>query len=171
MHPAFGVLETARLRLRPYGQDDLEDLHAMFSDAEHMRHYPSTLDREGAQTWLDWQQERYADDGFGLWIVEELGTGGFAGTVGPMVQEVEGERHVEIGWHVRPGLKGRGYAPEAGAAARDWAFANLDVDHVISLIRPENTSSARVAEKLGMHVWREADFKGLRHRVWWLDRG
>lgn len=104
------------------------------------------------------------------WVAELRDGGGFVGTVGPALQEVEGESHVEIGWHVRPGLKGLGYAPEAGAAARDWAFANLGVDHVISLILPENASSARVAEKIGMHLWREADFKGLRHRVYRIDR-
>jgi RimJ/RimL family protein N-acetyltransferase len=49
-------------------------------------------------------------------------------------------------------------------------FANLEVDHVISLVRPENDASARVAEKLGMRVDREADYKGLRHRVYRIDR-
>ena len=68
--------------------------------------------------------------------------------------------HVEIGWHTRPGRKGEGIAPEAAAAAADWAFENLDVDHVISLVRPENTGSNRVAEKLGMHVDREVDRQG-----------
>ena len=77
---------------------------------------------------------------------------------------------VEIGWHTRPGRKGEGIAPEAGAAARDWAFENLDVDHLISLVRPENHALGRVAEKLGMHVDREVDHKGLRHRVYRIDR-
>ena len=77
---------------------------------------------------------------------------------------------VEIGWHTRPGRKGEGIAPEAGAAARDWAFANLDVDHLISLVRPENQPSCRVAEKIGMHVDREADYKGFNHRVYRIDR-
>ncbi|HJX75341.1 MAG TPA: GNAT family N-acetyltransferase, partial [Gaiella sp.] len=58
----------------------------------------------------------------------------------------------------------------AAVAARDWAFANLDVDHVISLVRPENRASVRVAEKIGMHVDREVDYKGLRHRVYRIDR-
>jgi RimJ/RimL family protein N-acetyltransferase len=77
---------------------------------------------------------------------------------------------VEIGWHTRPGRKGEGIAPEAASAARDWAFANLDVDHLISLVRPENEASARVAEKIGMRVDREVDHKGLRHRVYRIGR-
>jgi RimJ/RimL family protein N-acetyltransferase len=164
------LLETDRLRLRPYRREDVDDLLGMFSDPEHMRFYPTTLDRAGTEAWLERQFERYAIDGYGLWIAERRSDGVFVGTVGPALQEVEGERQVEIGWHVRPGLKGRGYAPEAGAAARDWVFATLGVDHLISLILPENAPSARVAEKLGMHVWKEADFKGLVHRVYRIER-
>lgn len=164
------VVETERLRLRSYRAGDVDDLAAMLGDAEHMRFYPSVFTREQTVAWIDRQLERYVQDGFGLWIAEDRVTGGFLGTVGPALQTVEGVDEVEIGWHVRPERKGTGIAPEAGAAARDWVFANLDVDHVISLILPENAPSARVAEKLGMRVDREADFKGYRHNVWRLDR-
>ncbi len=64
-------LETERLVLRPYRQEDLEDLHAMFSDPEHMRWYPAPFDRDGTQAWMERTFERYRDDGFGLWIVED----------------------------------------------------------------------------------------------------
>ncbi len=164
-------LLTERLRLRPYRPEDLDDLAAMFGDPEHMRFYPSAFDRATTQAWLDRQSERYEREGYGLWLAEERSNGGFVGTIGPAPQEVEGESLLEIGWHVRPGLKGLGYAPEGAAAARDWVFANLEVDHVISLILPENTPSARVAEKLGMRIEREADYKGLLHRVYRIDRG
>ena len=163
-------LETERLRLRTYRTQDVDDLAPMFADPEHMRFYPAPFDRERTVAWIARQLERYRQDGFGLWVAELREDGAFVGTIGPAMQEVEGERLVEIGWHVRPGLKGSGYAPEAAAAARDWVFANLEVGHLISLILPENTPSARVAEKIGMHVEREADFKGLLHRVYRIDR-
>lgn len=163
-------LETERLVLRPYRWDDLDDLHAMFSDPEHMRWYPEPFALEGTRAWLERTFERYRNDGFGLWIVVERGSGRFLGTAGPTLQVVDGANDVEIGWHTVPGRKGEGIAPEAGAAARDWVFANLDVDHVISLVRPENVASCRVAEKLGMRVDREVDYKGLWHRVYWIDR-
>ena len=163
-------LETARLRLRPYRPDDLDDLAVMFSDPVHMRWYPSPFTREETQAWMDRQGTRYQEDGFGLFIMELLEDGRFAGTAGPTIQDVDGERLVEIGWHVRPGLKGLGLAPEAGAASRDWVFESQDVDHVISLIRPENTGSVRVAEKLGFRIDRETERAGFLHRVYRFDR-
>jgi ribosomal-protein-alanine N-acetyltransferase len=163
-------LETERLRLRPYRAEDLDDLHAMLSDPEHMRWYPAPFDRTTSRAWLERQIAAYGTRGFALWIVEDRATGEFLGTAGPTVQIVEDVEEVEIGWHTRPGRKGEGIAPEAATAARDWAFANLDVDHLISLVRPENLASVRVAEKLGMHVDREADYKGLRHRVYRIER-
>jgi RimJ/RimL family protein N-acetyltransferase len=163
-------LETERLLLRPYRLDDLDDLHAMFSDPEHMQWYPEPFPREGSLQWLEKQTAGYETRGWALWIVEDRATGEFLGTAGPSLMIVEGVEEVEIGWHTRPGRKGEGIAPEAGAAARDWAFANLDVDHLISLVRPENTGSNRVAQKIGMHVDREVDHKGLRHFVYRIDR-
>jgi ribosomal-protein-alanine N-acetyltransferase len=164
------LLETERLRLRPYRREDVESLAPMFADAEHMRFYTFAFSREQTEAWVDRQFERYRDDGFGLWMIEDRATGEVLGTAGPTIQVVEGVPEVEIGWHVRPGWKGRGIAPEAAAAARDWAFENLDAGHLISLIRPENRASARVAEKIGMHVEREVAHHGLAHLVYRIDR-
>jgi len=164
------LLETERLRLRAYRPEDIDDLHAMFSDPEHMRFYPATFDPEETRTWVDRQLAGYQERGFALWIVEDRGTGGFVGTAGPALLLVDGADEVEIGWHTRRDLWGQGIAVEAGAAARDWAFANLDVDHVISLVQPENRPSCRVAEKIGMYVDREVDYKGVRHFVYRFDR-
>ena len=57
--------------LRPYREEDLEDLHAMFSDPEHMRWYPAPFDRDGTQAWIGAHVRAVPDDGFGLWIVED----------------------------------------------------------------------------------------------------
>jgi [ribosomal protein S5]-alanine N-acetyltransferase len=169
MDPEFR-LATERLRLRPCREDDLDDLHAMFSDPEHMTWYPAPFEREESRAWLERQIVRYRHEGFGLWIVEDRETGEFLGTAGPAPMTVEGVEHVEIGWHTKPGRKGEGIAPEAATAARDWAFANLEVDHLISLVRPENAGSNRVAQKIGMHIDHEIDHKGFLHRIYRLER-
>jgi RimJ/RimL family protein N-acetyltransferase len=97
-------------------------------------------------------------------------TGDLIGDCGLIRQEIEGEWLVEIGYHVRRDHWKRGFASEAAQACRDYGFSRLNVDRLISLIRPENMPSRRVAEKNGMKVWKEVTWQGLRHLVYAVER-
>jgi RimJ/RimL family protein N-acetyltransferase len=163
-------IRTERLLLRPLTTDDVDSLLRILGDPQTMRWYPAPLEREDVVGWIERQRDRYEHDGFGLLGVEESATGEFLGDCGPTVQNVDGDPHVELGWHVRRDRWGEGIATEGGAACRDWCWANLDVDHLISLIRPENRQSWRVAEKLGMTIWRETIRADMRHFVYRMDR-
>lgn len=162
-------ITTERLHLRPFTEADVDPLLAILGDAETMRWYPQPYTRDGVVGWIARNMKAY-EDGFGLLATEDRKTDEFLGDCGPTIQEVEGEPHVELGWHVRRDRWGQGIATEAGAGCRDWCWTNLEVDHLISLIRPENRQSCRVAEKLGMRVWRETNRAGLRHFVYRIDR-
>ena len=95
----------------------------------------------------------------GLWIIETL-EGGFLGDCGLTWQSVNGERRLEVGYHVRADQQGRGYATEAAAACRDLARDRALADQLVAIIHPENTASRRVAEKIGMtHV--DDDVSGM----------
>jgi RimJ/RimL family protein N-acetyltransferase len=93
-------------------------------------------------------------------------TGEMIGDCGIIRQHVDNEYLYEIGYHLRRDHWGEGLATEAAVACREWAFANLAVDRLISLIRPENVPSQRVAERNGMTIWKEVDWRGLRHYVY-----
>jgi [ribosomal protein S5]-alanine N-acetyltransferase len=168
--PADVVLETERLWLRRYRDEDLGDLFAVIGDGETMRYYPRPYTRPETAGWIRRQQERYERDGFGLYAVVWKETGAFVGDCGPVVQRVDGADEVELGWHVNREWWGRGVATEAGRGCRDRVFEDLGLGHVISLIRPENLASRRVAEKLGMAVRRRVTWAGMPHDIWWLDR-
>ena len=73
-------------------------------------------------------------------------TGELIGDCGLVRQTVDGTDEIEIGYHVRRDQWGHGYASEAARACRDYGFANLKVDKLISLIRPENIASPRRKE-------------------------
>jgi [ribosomal protein S5]-alanine N-acetyltransferase len=166
-------LHTARLRLRPYRVDDVDAFHAIVGDPETMRYYPAPCSREGTRLWIEKNVARYREDGFGLLMVEDVATGELVGSCGPAVQVVDDVREVELGWHVRRDRWGEGIAPEAAGACRDWAFGSVDADHLIALVRPVNEPSKRVAEKIGMTVWKETLFNAeLRwpHLVYRIDR-
>jgi RimJ/RimL family protein N-acetyltransferase len=67
---------------------------------------------------------------------------------------------IEVGYHVRTGLQGRGLATEAATACRDHARDVLGLERLIAIIDPRNRPSQRVAEKLGLRVERESDNHG-----------
>ena len=159
-------LETERLRLRPYTLGDVDDLFAIIGDPKTMAYYPEPYTREGTHRWIEDNLRRYVVDGFGLWAMEMKETGVFVGDCSPAVREVDREREVEIGWHVDRALWNRGLATEAGTACRDHCFGALGLERVISLVRPENIPSRRVAEKIGMIVERDVDWHGYRHLVY-----
>jgi [ribosomal protein S5]-alanine N-acetyltransferase len=154
---AIETIETARLRLRPFADDlsDLDALHAIQSDPEHMRFYPHPFSRDESRAWIERSLERQDRDGFSLWAIEDRETGEFLGNCGPVAQLVDGIEEIELGWSVTPTRARQGIATEAATAWRDRCLGPLGMEQVISLIRPENTPSRRVAEKIGMTVWKE----------------
>jgi [ribosomal protein S5]-alanine N-acetyltransferase len=73
---------------------------------------------------------------------------------------VDGKTELEIGYHINRERWNQGFATEAARAVVDYAFRQFDVDHVISLIRPENAASRRVAEKSGLALDRMVFWRG-----------
>ena len=164
--PVTWHLETERLQLRPMSLDDLDAFSQVVGDPVSMRFYPRPFDREMTRAWIERVQERYARDGIGLLAVVESATGEMIGDCGPMVQETGHGSFVELGWHIRRDRQGLGFATEAGAACRDHAWEVLDVDRLISIIRPENVPSWSVARALGFRPWRGDVRAGMAHVLW-----
>lgn len=98
------------------------------------------------------------------WVVETAG-GEFVGDCGLTMQVVEGHQDVEIGYHVRAELQGRGFASEAAMACRDYA-TSLGVTRLIAIIAAENGPSRRVAITLGLSLERTADVHGAQQLIY-----
>ena len=157
------ILETARLRLRELTTTDLDFVATMMADVEVTRYYGRPFSRADAEVWLNDQLERYRVEGHGLWLVLDREAGTPIGQVGLMLQDVEGTEVPEVGWLLHRPFWGSGYATEAAAATRDAAFDRWHYRAVISLIRPENTRSQRVAQRIGMDPGRVVQFQGFGH--------
>src|SRR5580692_5510536 len=164
------VLETQRLLLREFQHEDLDALATILSDRETMRYYPVPFDRAAVADWIQRNRTRYANDGHGLWAMILKSTRELIGDCGLVRQNVDAVDEIEIGYHVRRDLWSRGYATEAARACRDFGFANLGVDRLISLISPENLASRCVAEKNGMTIWKEVIKADLLHYVYAIKR-
>lgn len=162
----MAILETSRLILREFSPADADALALILSDPETMRYYLAPYDHAGVEQWIARNRERYKTDGVGLWAMLLKSTGDLIGDCGIARQEVECEHLYEIGYHLRRDLWGQGLAAEAAVACRDWGFQHLRADRLISLVRPENIRSCRVAERNGMTIWKEIDWHGLPHLVY-----
>lgn len=165
------VIETERLLLRELTLDDVDAMFAIIGDAETMKYYPQRFSRDDAEDWIKRNLARYLRDGFSLYAVTlKTNPGDVIGDCGLIRQEVEGESLIEVGYHFRRDCWGRGYATEAARHCMSYAFERLNAPRVVSLIRPENVPSRRVAERNGMTVERQVTVFDAPHLLYAMRR-
>ena len=163
-------LQTERLRLRGLQAGDLDAYAAMYGDAEVMRFLEDgrSLGREAAWRSMAVHVGHWSLRGYGQWALEERATGALVGRAG--LWQPEGWPGLEVGWLLGRPHWGRGYATEAGRAAVAHAFTELGAPEVISLIRPDNHASVRVAQRLGATLQRTIELRGDRALVYAIRR-
>ena len=163
-------LESTRLRLRQFRESDLDTLADIYADQETMRYIGEGKTFTRGETWraIAGMLGHWMLRGYGMWALELKSTGELIGRVGFI--EPDGWPGFELGWTVARPHQGRGYATEAAAAALDHAFITLGKSRVISLIRPENFASIRVAEKLGETLREEITLLGSVARLYAIER-
>lgn len=164
------VLETARLRLRRFRETDVDAVFAIIGDDVAMQYYPRTFNRRDAEEWVERNLRRYIEHGYGLFAVTLKDNDDLIGDCGIVKQHLEDETALEVGYHFRRDQWGHGYATEAARACMGLAFHDCGADKVISLIRPENVPSRRVAERNGMQLERQVTHYGLPHLVYAMGR-
>jgi len=152
---------TARLRLRTFTLADLDAYAAACADAEVMRHIGTggPVGRDVAWRHLAVFLGAWVLTGHGMWAVERRADGAFIGRVGYL--DAEGWPGCELGWLLVRDAWGQGYAHEAARAALDFGRGELGLrGELISLIRPDNARSIRLAERLGAVNAGPIDFMG-----------
>jgi RimJ/RimL family protein N-acetyltransferase len=163
---APAILDTARLRLRPFRESDWDAYAAICADAEVMRYLGTgaTLSRDDSWRAIAGMLGHWQLRGYGMWAVESREDGAFVGRVGFL--DPPGWPGFELGWVLGRAHWGRGYATEAARAALDCAFSTLRRDRVIHLIRPGNAPSIRVAARLGARRAGELELLGAQAIVY-----
>ncbi|HEY0314785.1 MAG TPA: GNAT family N-acetyltransferase [Sphingomonas sp.] len=153
------MIETERLILRPWRDEDHAPFAAMGRSPVVMEHLGEWMDDEQVAAAILRQQGFQASHGYCFWAIERRADGAFLGfcglkpgTVGP----IKGE--VEIGWRLREDAWGQGYAREAAEASIAWGWANLDTPKIMAITTPANTASWGLMIRLGMTRRPELDF-------------
>jgi len=144
------TVETPRLRLRPLEASDAQPFMEIHQDPDVIKYVLQGAAPGGIT--VAWRNiammiGHWHLRGYGPWAVTEKATGHVIGRVG--LWNPEGWPGIELGWIIRRSHWNNGFATEAARAALEWSWDNVDTDHIISVIQPDNARSIRVAEKIG----------------------
>ncbi len=158
----MAILTTPRLRLEPFDERHYAGIHAINSHPEVMRHItgrPETPEETHAviaRTAASW-----AELGYSWWVWIEQASGAVIGS--GCVQHIARDpgNPLEIGWRLLPEKQHQGYAIEAAREMARFAFETLDAPCLYAVCNPDNTASASVMQRLGMH------YRGIER---WYDR-
>jgi len=168
-------LESARLLLRQWCDEDLPEFAAMCADPQVMRYFPAPLSRLECASLIGRIRGHFAEHGFGLWALQRKDTGQFIGFTGLGVVGFDAPftPATEIGWRLAREHWGLGYASEAAWTALRCGFDRLGLTEVVSFTTQTNTPSEKVMQAIGMHHDSADDFEHpklaaghpLRHHV------
>ncbi|MEQ1864636.1 MAG: GNAT family N-acetyltransferase, partial [Micropepsaceae bacterium] len=154
------MIESARLILRRWRDEDLEPFAAINADPAAMRFMPGVMTREETRALVARIDEHHKAHGFGIWALEAPGVAAFVGFLG--LQNVGFEAPftpaVEIGWRLAPAFWGKGYATEGAKAALRFGFEDLNLDQIVSFTVAANKPSWSVMERIGMVRDADGDF-------------
>ena len=162
------VVETARLVLRGWREEDFEAYAAIVADADVMRYLRGPLQPPDAWRQMALHAGHWSLRGYGNWAVERQSDGVLVGRVG--LWRPEGWPGLEVGWMLARHAWGQGYAAEAARAAIEWAWTELGAAQLLSIVHAENPRSMRVAERLGMRLLREDTLRGVPVLIYAIDR-
>lgn len=166
--------ETQRLSFRLLSPDDYNDWLPLFEHPDAgrflgMGHLVSS--REKCDMWFTRSMARYENGTGGMNVLVDKLSGKMVGQCGLLIQNVEGQQIMEIGYSILPAHWGKGYASEAARKCRDYAFEKGFTEKLHSIIHPENIGSMTVAEHNGMsrHRFME-DYHGMPAHLYRVTR-
>jgi RimJ/RimL family protein N-acetyltransferase len=156
-HP-HDSLTTDRLTLRRFTLGDLDLLDRLYSDPEVMRYVGGTKTRVQTETLLKTRVLEYYEQfpGLGMWATLERTTGACIGT--HLLNHIQGETYIQVGYVLFSQYWGRGYATEMTIAILRYGFSELSLPAIFAITDRPNVSSQRVLLKAGLERKGERSF-------------
>jgi RimJ/RimL family protein N-acetyltransferase len=145
------TFQTERLILRPMTEKDADFILELLNDPSFIRYIGDRKVRtlEAAQAYItNGPVASYAQNGFGLYLVELKESGESMGMCGLIRRNTL--KDVDIGYAFLPKFWSRGYAFEAAGEMKRYAREELQLKRLVAVVDPENPASIRLLEKLGM---------------------
>jgi RimJ/RimL family protein N-acetyltransferase len=148
------VIETARLVLRDWRDEDREPFARLNADPEVMAHFPALLTRPESDAVVDRLR------GSTLWAAETKHDRRFIGFIGLSTPRFAAHftPATEIAFRLARDAWGHGYATEGAKAACAYGFETLPLEEIVSFTAVSNVRSQRVMQRLGMTRSPQDDF-------------
>jgi RimJ/RimL family protein N-acetyltransferase len=167
------VVETARLRLRPFTLDDVDAYYAaVYGDPDVMRYLPGGVprSRERTQQIVEFFMHHREQNGFAPWAVIHKADNRLIGECGLNTVFDSRPREIEVLYALAKPYWGQGFATEGARASLRFGFEEVDLQRIIGLAMPENTASRRVMEKLGMRYEGIKKYYGMKLATYTITR-
>lgn len=155
------ILETPRLTLRNWRDDDRDLFREINRDATVMEFFPFRRSHEEADLLLDKVRRMINETGLGFYALELKETAepiGFCGLSLAGLAPLFAPDTVEIGWRLATRFWGKGYVTEAATALLAHGFTIFQLDEIVAFAVDGNRRSIAVMERIGMHRDPDGDF-------------
>lgn len=146
------VIETERLKLRPFALDDVDALHAQWTEPGVRRFLwdDKIIARQTVEDIVRLSLDSFAEKGYGLWVLEHRNESGVIGFCGFRGSDALDERQIELLYGLSERWWGQGLAAEAAQAVVKFGFERCRFKQILAITDAPNTASVRVMEKAGM---------------------
>lgn len=145
------IIETNRLILRKINQNDYSEMKSILQNKDLMLiGWGKTYSDDEVQTWINKIMEQYEKYGYSYYIAIEKNSNNVIGIMGIIPVNIKNTDYIEIAYILKQEYWGNGYATEGINACISYAFSTLNADKIIAQVIPENKSSIKVLERLGM---------------------
>lgn len=167
----FPVIETARLRIRPFTIDDVDDLHRLWTEPG-VRLYlwdDELISRERVVSLVNTSLTSFEERGFGLWADfprEEESLIGFSG-----FWFFHEPSRLELLYGISSSHWHKGLATEAARAIMNYGFTELSFERIEASTDGSNLASVKVMERAGMSFWKRETTNGLDTVYYSISRG
>lgn len=164
------ILQTERLILREFTIEDVDAFASLMADPEVMRFsINGPMDKELARESFQKRiLDHYSQYGYGLYAAIQKKDNCLIGFIGLISQNIDGENKTELGYRLHPRYWGKGLATEACLAVCQYAFTQLGMNELISVIDPENIRSIEVAKRVGMKYLKDASFHNIPVQIYMI---
>jgi len=144
--------------LHRFTRDDLDWLSAIYANAEITRYLGGVKTRADIAAMLESRIIRYYDrhPGYGIWLTVEKATGARLGF--HLLNNIQGESIIQIGYTLTKEAWGRGFATEVAFAVLRYGFVDLGLPRIVGMANLDNIASQRVLEKIGLERHGERAF-------------